>query len=65
MARRTRKPLLPILIFGSQKRTYHHGGQVSVHRVYSQTTSASRTVEDLILATCICLGMALYLVTNG
>lgn len=59
MARRARKPLLPILLWGPRKRTYSHRGQVTVRRIPAQAMQAPRLMEDFILATGVSLGLVL------
>lgn len=64
MVRRARKPLLPQLLWGPQKRTYRRTGQVIVMRIPAQSgVVARRPVEDFMLATGLFLIISL-LVTH-
>lgn len=66
MARRARKPLLPSLIFGPQKRTYRRAGRVAVRRVPDQTVVVpSGLVEDFLLAAGVCLGLVACIIVGA
>lgn len=56
MARRARKPLLPQLLWGPQKRNYRRMNQVTVVRVPAAGTSP-RLMEDFVVSSV--LGMVL------
>lgn len=60
MARRARKPLLPQLLWGPQKRSYRRTNQVTVVRVPSVGASP-RLMEDIIVSAV--LGIMLTITT--
>lgn len=62
MARRTRKPLLPQLIWGPPARTRRQASTVAVRRVYAQPPESRRLLEDFLVAAVISVGLVAILV---
>lgn len=50
MTRRAKKPSLPQLLWGPQKRSYRRANQVTIVRVPAQAAVQTRFSEDLVLA---------------
>ncbi len=65
MARRARRPLLPQLIWGPQKRIYRRSGQVTVMRVPAHSTLSRQLVEDFCLAAGVSFGLVVYVIIGN
>lgn len=66
MARRARKPLLPQLLWGPQKRTYSRSGQIAVMRVPARSMIPQQIAVDFALvAAGVILGLTLPVLISG